>query len=104
MLISPPYRLFLIFVTKFMSLDFLLAENAGRPNTTVDFSNEDDLDLCLYYLRTLSNIFRWAPDALWDVLSKRTVRTEDHQVPLSKMSTCRYPFFFLDTNHLAERL
>ncbi|KAI2467227.1 putative regulator of reproduction dopa [Annulohypoxylon bovei var. microspora] len=66
-------KLFLIFVTKISQLRFLRkfppTANAATTTQSVEFSTEDDVDLALYYLRTLSNIFRWAPDAFWGVLA-----------------------------------
>ncbi|KAI1394141.1 putative regulator of reproduction dopa [Hypoxylon trugodes] len=66
-------KLFLIFVSKISHLQFLRSSpktaNTGASSQSVEFSAEDDLDLALYYLRTLSNIFRWAPDAFWGVLA-----------------------------------
>ncbi|ROV91290.1 hypothetical protein VSDG_07753 [Cytospora chrysosperma] len=41
------------------------------------FTEEDDLDLCMYYLRTISNVFRWAPDAFWGILATRVVSPDD---------------------------
>ncbi|KAI1381705.1 putative regulator of reproduction dopa [Hypoxylon crocopeplum] len=70
-------KLFLIFVTKISQLQFLRAfpqtANAVASSQSVEFSAEDDLDLALYYLRTLSNMFRWASDAFWGVLATRVI-------------------------------
>lgn len=70
-------RLFSIFVTKISQLKFLRtfppSANPVASSQSVKFSAEDDLDLALYYLRTLSNIFRWAPDAFWGVLATRII-------------------------------
>ncbi|OTB02150.1 hypothetical protein M426DRAFT_322974 [Hypoxylon sp. CI-4A] len=70
-------KLFLIFVTKISQLRFLRnfpqSINPVTSSQSVEFSAEDDLDLALYYLRTLSNIFRWAPDAFWGVLATRVI-------------------------------
>ena len=52
----------------------------------VQFTQDDDLNLALYYLRALSNIFRWAPDALWAVLAKKTVSSEAFFPSLSHIS------------------
>lgn len=41
------------------------------------FTEDDDLDLCIYYLRTISNVFRWAPDAIWGILATKTMSPED---------------------------
>ncbi|KAI1461990.1 putative regulator of reproduction dopa [Annulohypoxylon moriforme] len=66
-------KLFLIFVTKISQLRFLRkfpqTANAFTSGQFVKFEEEDDVELALYYLRTLSNIFRWAPDAFWGVLA-----------------------------------
>ncbi|KAI1209979.1 Dopey, N-terminal-domain-containing protein [Annulohypoxylon truncatum] len=66
-------KLFLIFVTKISQLRFLRkfsqASNAVSSGQSIKFEEEDDVELALYYLRTLSNIFRWAPDAFWGVLA-----------------------------------
>ncbi|KAI1098488.1 putative regulator of reproduction dopa [Jackrogersella minutella] len=70
-------KLFLIFMTKISQLRFLRSfpqtANAVTSSQSVEFSAEDDVDLALYYLRTLSNIFRWAPDAFWGVLATRII-------------------------------
>ncbi|KAI8948888.1 putative regulator of reproduction dopa [Xylaria longipes] len=70
-------KLFLVFVTKMSELRFLRAlsktVNSTTSNTSVSFSGEDELDLGLYYIRTLSNILRWAPDALWGVLATKII-------------------------------
>ncbi|KAL7628856.1 hypothetical protein AAE478_000371 [Parahypoxylon ruwenzoriense] len=77
-------KLFLIFVTKISQLQFLRAfprtANAVSFNQSVEFSSEDDLDLALYYLRTLSNVFRWAPDAFWGVLATRIIEEPDQSL------------------------
>ncbi|KAI4865765.1 putative regulator of reproduction dopa [Hypoxylon rubiginosum] len=66
-------KLFLVFVTRISQLQFLRTfpptANAVSSNQSVEFSVEDDVDLALYYLRALSNLFRWAPDAFWGVLA-----------------------------------
>ncbi|KAH9996943.1 putative regulator of reproduction dopa [Xylariaceae sp. FL0662B] len=70
-------KLFLVFVTKISQLKFLRGfpktANAVTSTQSVAFSADDDLDLGLYYLRTLSNMFRWAPDAFWGVLATRMI-------------------------------
>lgn len=83
-------RLFLVFVTKITQLNFLrsssLASKASILTQSVEYSTDDDLDLGLYHLRTLSNIFRWAPDAFWGVLATRTI--EEPGQLLSEISEC----------------
>ncbi|RYP54301.1 hypothetical protein DL768_000875 [Monosporascus sp. mg162] len=70
-------KLLLVFVTKITELSFLRSlpqsSNASMSSQSHEFSADDDLDLGLYYLRTLSNVFRWAPDAFWGVLATRMI-------------------------------
>ncbi|GAW16038.1 hypothetical protein ANO14919_054600 [Xylariales sp. No.14919] len=70
-------KLFLVFVTKISELGFLSALSRTvksiTSNASASFSGDDELDLGLYYIRTLSNVLRWAPDALWGVLATRTI-------------------------------
>lgn len=81
-------RLFYIFTSQFVQLPFLRVSSRELKQ----FTDEDDLDLCIYYLRTLSNVFRWAPDAVWGILATKTVAPED--LPgLSKIS--EFPRFHL---------
>jgi hypothetical protein len=44
-----------------------------ESNHPMDGSEHHDIDVCLYYLRALSNIFRWAPDAIWATLASTAV-------------------------------
>lgn len=55
-----------------------------------DFGEDDDLGLALYYVRTLSNVLRWAPEAAWGVLAKRFLRVGDYEPSLGEISM----FFF----------
>lgn len=71
--------MFYILTSQFVQLPFL-----GNPASKLDaspdpraFAEDDDLDLCIYYLRTISNVFRWAPDAMWGILATKTVSVED---------------------------
>lgn len=70
-----------MFVSKLSQLQFLKTlpkvANAASSSQSIAFTAEDDLDLALYYLRTLSNIFRWAPDAFWGVLATRLIEEPD---------------------------
>ncbi|KAI1820779.1 putative regulator of reproduction dopa [Xylaria intraflava] len=70
-------KLFSVFVKKILELHFLYTlprtANPASSNDSISFSDEDDLDIGLYYIRTLSNTLRWAPDALWGVLATRMV-------------------------------
>ncbi|KAI1203081.1 putative regulator of reproduction dopa [Nemania serpens] len=70
-------KLFSVFVTKISELHFLRAlsktVNSTTSSASASFSSDDDLDLGLYYIRNLSNVLRWAPDALWGVLATRVI-------------------------------
>lgn len=74
-------RLFLVFVTKLSQLQFLRTlPKTSTPDSakqSIAFSSDDDLDMALYYLRTLSNMFRWAPDAFYGVLATRLIEEPD---------------------------
>lgn len=85
------FRLFLVFVTKLSQLQFLRSlpktESAESLKQSLAFSPEDDLDTALYYLRTLSNMFRWAPEAFHGVLATRSI--EEPPADISEIS--EYP-------------
>lgn len=82
--------MFITFVHKFCSLPYLgcrRAQTGSRPQDGwVALSDNDDLDLCLYYLRTLSNVFRWGPDAVWSVLASTSVHAEPSRADLLRIS------------------
>jgi hypothetical protein len=50
------------------------------------FTEDDDLDMALYYLRSLLSVFRWAPEAAWAVLAKRNIRSAAFHPQLSDIS------------------
>ncbi|KAH7170707.1 Dopey, N-terminal-domain-containing protein [Dactylonectria macrodidyma] len=79
-------RLFLILVTKLSEIPFLsgLVKNNEKPDKVpVTFSEDEDLDLCLYYLRTLSNILACAGDISWAVLASKHVSSRGQQIQIS---------------------
>lgn len=94
-------RLFHIFVSKFLELPFLRTQKptSGTEATSVQiqFTTEDDLDLSLYYLRALSNVLRWAPDALWGVLAKDTISSSSGYPGIYEISKCNSPSSSLPT-------
>lgn len=47
------------------------------------FSEEDDLDLCLYYLRTLSNVLRSSGDVSWPVLASKHISIQRQHMQIS---------------------
>lgn len=70
--------MFTIFISQFAQLPFLRAsEKKDAAQEGEHFTKDDDLDLCIYYLRTISNVFRWAPDAIWATLATKPVSPED---------------------------
>lgn len=83
-------RVFLIFISKFAELPFLRrplgSGDTTNPSPTVQLSEDDDLDLCFYYLRTISNVLRWAPETIWTVLDRTTVPGESRYLDLSNIS------------------
>jgi hypothetical protein len=83
-------RVFKIFILKLLDLPFLRRQPATKADSAttglVEFTEDDDLDLGLYYLRALSNIFRWAPEALWAVIARKTISSESYFPSLSQIS------------------
>ncbi|KAI1866142.1 uncharacterized protein JN550_007831 [Neoarthrinium moseri] len=81
-------KLFLVFVTKLSQLRFLRSlpktSSADSAKQSIAFSPDDDLDMGLYYLRTLSNMFRWAPDAFYGVLATRII--EEPEASLAEIT------------------
>jgi hypothetical protein len=75
------YRFFHLFVAKLASFDFL--RSAATQNdiqnglgTEQGYTENDDLDQCLYYLQKLSNVLRWSPDATWAALARNVISTD----------------------------
>lgn len=92
-------RLFLILAKKFLDLGVLgsrpsksAAGNTSKPS--VPDTDEADTDMCLYYLRTLSNIFRWAPETLWAVLARRTISLDLLRDSAGDLGRNPFKFFF----------
>ena len=82
------FRLFLIFIYKFVEIGFLAdlkdpGNSEKRIPSAVFFDEHDDLDLCLYYLRTLSNVLRVCGDTSWDVLASKHVSLASPQPHIS---------------------
>ncbi|KAM3070867.1 hypothetical protein ACMFMG_009784 [Clarireedia jacksonii] len=83
-------KLFHLFVGKFASYKFLQskfedASTSALHNLRV-YRDEDDLDQCLYYLQTLSNILRWSSDNTWAALAHSTISTEQSHRPLYQIT------------------
>ena len=83
-------RLFHIFVSKFSAFTFLRTlpekwSNSSDSNTQA-YSSGDDLDECLYYLRTLSNMLRWSSDSMWAALAENSIFTDMSHPDLYRIS------------------
>ncbi|KAK5990439.1 Protein dopey [Cladobotryum mycophilum] len=77
-------RLFLLFVVKMSELPCLRGIRIGAPSekpdtTSVVFTEDDDLDLCLYYLRTLYHVLSCSGDASSAVLATKQIRLSENQ-------------------------
>lgn len=92
-------------VTKFLELSYLHDhDRSGVRDEQAEFGDTDDLDLCLYYLRTLSNVFRWAPDSIWAVLASRSVSPDTHpSLPSISKSINARPAFIRPNTEQLER-
>ncbi|KAF7546352.1 hypothetical protein G7046_g9321 [Stylonectria norvegica] len=78
-------RLFLIFVSKLSEIPFLhgVAESENVDEGRRAFSDDEDVDLCLYYLRTLSNILNSAGEISWAVLASKHISYQGQQIHIS---------------------
>jgi hypothetical protein len=86
-------RLFAIFITKFSDLAFLRRQPDAKSSPS-QYTEDDDLSLALYYIRSLSNVLRWAPEGAWAILAKKLVRSDAYQPPLSQISKPYHPIPF----------
>ncbi|KAF4628908.1 hypothetical protein G7Y89_g9243 [Cudoniella acicularis] len=70
-------KLFNLFVSKFSSFSFLQTISTNSSNfldgEMRTYIQEDDLDQCLYYLQTFSNILRWSSDNMWAALAENHI-------------------------------
>ncbi|SZF02930.1 unnamed protein product [Blumeria hordei] len=71
-------KLFYIFVTKLAGFDFLkwrpddLFDKAESPIIeNLIYKSKDDLEQCLYYFKTLSNVMRWSSENIWSILAMK---------------------------------
>jgi hypothetical protein len=55
------------------------------------YASEDDLDQCLYYLRTLSNMLRWSSDGMWAALAQNSISTDSSHQSLYRISKLAIP-------------
>ncbi|KAI1005338.1 Protein dopey [Podosphaera aphanis] len=73
-------KLFHIFVIKFSQFDFLQRlprdPKDSLKEDTLIYRGEYDLDQCLYYLRTLSNVLRWSSESAWAALAMNNISIE----------------------------
>lgn len=72
-------KLFQLFVVRFASFSFLRFATPQKRSEGIDkqsYAGDDDLDGCLYYLKTFKNILRCSSDHTWAALAHHTVSTE----------------------------
>lgn len=77
-------RLFNLFFKKLLSFQFLrnpgMRDANGNPNHRHKFTPVDDLDVCSYYLQTLSNVLRYSTEAAVASIAKDKVIVTDEFV------------------------
>ncbi|KKA28636.1 hypothetical protein TD95_001870 [Thielaviopsis punctulata] len=71
-------RFLYVFVLKFSELPFLSSVTTGpvlaaTGQQDLTISEDDDIDMCIYLIRTLTNVLRVAPDMLWSLLASTNV-------------------------------
>ncbi|KAM0554113.1 hypothetical protein ACHAPJ_006911 [Fusarium lateritium] len=79
-------RLFLMLVSKLSEIPFLQTlthSDEKSDQEPVSFFEDEDLDLCLYYLRTLSNILGCAGEISWNVLASKHVSFHGQHMQIS---------------------
>lgn len=100
-------RLFHIFVSKFSSFDFLQSKSENGSyfpdGAARKYSDEDDLDQCLYYLQTLSSILRWSSENMWAALAENTISTDTSHLSLYRISKFPKPLYFQISNKLSGK-
>lgn len=77
-------------MAKFLTFEFLqtVPEDGHQflDSRSQKYTEEDDLDQCLYYLRTLSNIIRWCSNGMWAALAGNTISTDTSHRALYRIS------------------
>lgn len=81
-------RLFLLFASNISALPFLRSIRDAISTDQLDttallFSESDDLDLCLYYIRTMHNVLGCAGDIPWAIMGSRHVYPRDENLQIS---------------------
>ncbi|CZS94623.1 probable regulator of reproduction DopA [Rhynchosporium agropyri] len=83
-------RIFHLFISKFSTftlLQTLSEEGSSYQDSTVQTcSGEDDIDQCLYYLRTVSNMLRWSSDSMWAALAESSISTDTSHSSLYRIT------------------
>lgn len=79
-----------MFVNKLSGLPFLKDTASNGANNVIlgeplIFSEDDDLDLCLYYLRTLHHVLRYSGTVSWAVLASKHLLISGSEVQISCM-------------------
>ncbi|KAE9381781.1 hypothetical protein N431DRAFT_322293 [Stipitochalara longipes BDJ] len=83
-------KLWHLFVAKFSEFSFLQTLSGDGPTSTEEdvqiYTSDDDLDQCLYYLRTLSNMLRWSSDGMWAALTQNSISTDSSHQSLYRIT------------------
>jgi Dopey, N-terminal len=68
-----------VFVSRFLTMEFLDNGASSTSKNSDDHADEDsdDLDSCIYYLQTLSNVLRWSSANVWVSLANDTLGDVD---------------------------
>lgn len=74
-------RLFNILVSKLLTFDFLYDAGKrlsnGAPKSRRVFVEEDDVQICTYYLETMANIFKYASSSTMASLANEALSTSE---------------------------
>lgn len=91
---------------KLLELPFLARQRDPvdeKSPELVTFSDDDDLDLALYYLRVLSSILRWANEPMWAILARKTVSSRSN-IPFFSEIGELYPFPITEREYVTNTL
>ncbi|RDL34750.1 Cellular morphogenesis regulator [Venustampulla echinocandica] len=83
-------KLFYLLISKFLKFEFLHTASESGPSSLDGpiriYTQEDDLDGCSYYIRTLSNVLQCSSAHVWVVLAENTIAPDTNYTALSSIT------------------
>lgn len=69
-----------------------MTETSQDPGDVACSFQDDDLDLCLYYLQSVANVLRWGPDPVWKILASTTLSTSVDLPAVARIGKTMIPY------------